>query len=57
MANDPATRAKIDRGAARVRSEMAKRRGGTGATGNPANLGNPGNPGGPATERPDATPR
>ena len=28
LANDPKTRAKIDQGAARVRSELAKRRGG-----------------------------
>jgi len=30
LANDPKTRAKIDQGAARVRSELAKRRSGDG---------------------------
>jgi|tagenome__1003787_1003787.scaffolds.fasta_scaffold19425776_1 hypothetical protein len=36
LANDPKTRAKIDEGAARVRSELAKRRsGGTPSAGGP----------------------
>jgi len=36
LANDPKTRAKIDQGAARVRSELAKRRsGGTPSAGGP----------------------
>jgi hypothetical protein len=32
VAKDPKTRAKVEQGAARVRAEIAKRRGGTGGT-------------------------
>jgi hypothetical protein len=66
LAKDPATRAKIDQGAARVRAEVDKRRGGSGRSANPTDPDGPSDiPGsnggttGPVTGTtgPDVTPR
>lgn len=54
MANDPATRAKVDQGTARVRAEVAKRRGPSAAAGAPpvdtppVDTGSPTSPDAPA---------
>ncbi len=59
LAKDPATRAKLDQGAARVRAEVDKRRGGSGRSANPTDPTEPsdipGSNGG--TAGPGVTPR